>query len=279
MTYRSFNFAGQRIGDKVVAAYLLQYYQFRDKFEYLLFDTSADSYFPIRHFFPDIGKNVIESTDPNELHNFLIPKGFEPMHFGNLWITAPSVKQDSGFLPKMVLPKSLRDFQKSLTSDLENRPLFDYKIRISNHLLKDAGYNCGRNHNQEQWTKLIRRVFNYIRENKIDAVIIDIPTDYSWSVQNIMALVEFTDLYIGGDTGFTHAFAAFNPKKPIVAIYGPNDHDIRAFEDERVRMECSHSWCSDPISDNYAKFYMKDNLFDEDKAFEEAIKQINLLNN
>ena len=279
MTYRLFNFAGNRLGDKIASAYLLQANKMLHNFEYILFDTSSDLYFPIRHFFPDIGKNVIESTEPDEFLNFLIQKGIEPMHFGNLWISTPSMKQDSGILPKMILPSYLKDFQKSLVSNLEGKPLHEYQYRITNHLLKDAGYNCGRNHNPEQFNKLIKRIFEYVKDIKLDSVMIDIPIDYSWSVQYILALLEFSDLYIGGDTGFTHAYASFNPTKPLIAIYGPNEHDVKAFEPERERMEASSQWSSDPLSDNVSKFMMKDNLFDEDEVFNEIINKINLLKN
>lgn len=276
--FKVFNFDGFRIGDKLAGCYQLQYYASTKGWKYLLFDTSAESLFSVKDYFPSISQYTIECKNPQELYTEIKEKGFEEISFGNLWISTPSIKKDTGFYPNMILPPYLRNIQHNFL-DESNKRVLDYKIKIVNHCLTNAGYNTGRNHNREQFEKLINRIRLYIKENSIDAILIDVPIDYSWNINQIMALIELGDVYIGGDTGFTHAFSMFNPDKPIVAIYGSNKHDVKAFEHERISMNCSSSWNSDPLaSNNYTKFVMENNLFDADAVYNKIIEHINNLN-
>lgn len=275
--FKIFNFTNHRLGDKLVACYQLQYYATNEGIKYLIFDTSADSLFPVKDFFPDLGEFSVENPHPEQLWEELLNKGFETLHFGNLWISSPSLKQDTNFRAKMILPFYLKNLQQNFYDENKKR-VVDYKIKIVNHCLLDAGYNIGRNHNREQFDRLIGRVREYIKQNNIDAVVVDIPIDYSWNVPQIMSLIELGDIFIGGDTGFSHTFALFNPDRPLIAIYGDDTSDRNAFEEEKIRMKCSHSWCSDPMSENLKKFVMNHNLFDDDKVFNEIINQINILN-
>lgn len=276
--HKLFNFENFRIGDKLAGCYQLQYNSIKNGYEYIIFDTSADSLFPIKDYFPSLSQYVIETSNPSSLIEELKSVGYEEISFGNLWISSPSLKKDTNFLPNIILPKYLRDIQHKFF-DEQNKKVLDYKIKIVNHCLVDAKYNLGRNHNKEQFTKLIGRVKKYITDNSIDVIIVDIPINYSWNINQLMALIELGDIYIGGDTGFTHAFSMFNPDRPLVAIYGNDEHDVKAFEPERERMGCSSSWSSDPIcSNNYTKFVMENNLFDEEVVFNHIVEQINLLN-
>lgn len=274
--FKVFHFGGFRLGDKIVACYQLQYYALVKGYEYILIDTTSEDLFSIKEFFPSIGKYVVDTNNHLELYNDLISKGYETMHLGNLWISSPSLKKDTQFKPNMMLPIHLKMFQDNYFDETGKR-ILDYKIKIVNHCLTDAGYNQGRNMNKEQFDRLMSRVKNYITTNNIDAVLLDIPIDYSWTVTQVLTMIELGDLYIGGDTGFTHAFASFNPNKPLVAIYGPNEHDILAFESEKIQMNASSSWSSNPLSDNYFKYYMVNNLFNEEAVYLEIIKQINKL--
>ena len=273
--FKLFNFDGFRIGDKLAGCYQLQYYARTKGYEYIIFDTSSYSLFPIKKFFPDISQYVIETTDSQKLFDEMKRKGFEEISFGNLWISTPSLKQDTGFVPKINLPDYLKNIQHKFV-DEQDKKVLDYKIKIINHCLINAGYNVGRNHNREQFERLIKRVREYIKTNLIDAIVIDIPIDYSWHIPQIMSLIELGDMFIGGDTGFSHAFSMFNPERPMVAIYGNDEQDVKAFEEERIRMNCSHQWCSDPLaSNNYTKFVMENNLFNEEEVFQDIVNKIN----
>lgn len=276
--YKIFNFENFRIGDKLAGCYQLQYNSIKNGYQYIIFDTLADKLFPIKDYFPSIGQYVIETNNPTPLISDLKEKGYEEINFGNLWISSPSLKKDTDFLPNMILPKYLKDLQYNF-NDTKDKKVLDYKIKIINHCLVDAKYNTGRNHNREQFNKLIDRVRKYIIENEIDAIVVDVPINYSWNLNQLMALIELGDLYIGGDTGLTHAYSMFHPDRPIVAIYGDDSQDVNAFESERVKMGCSSSWCSDPLcSNNYKKFVMKNNLFDEEVVFNHIVEKINELN-
>jgi hypothetical protein len=274
---RIYSFENFRLGDKIAACYQLQYYAINKGYHYILVDPTADSYFSIRRYFPSIGQYCIETNTAHEIYEEL-KKHYQEIGFHNLWISSPSLFKDTGFVSNMILPDNLKQFQHELYDKKSSKKLIDYKIKIVNHVLLDAPYNKGRNHTLDQWDRLMTRVQEYIDNNEIDAIIIDIPIDYSWSVESILCLIEMGDIYVGGDTGFSHCFSAFNPNKPLIAIYGSDDHDKQAFEYIREEHNYSSQWSSLPISNNLYEFRMKNNLFNEEEVFEEIINQIKLQN-
>lgn len=273
MAWRVYNYGGSRIGDKIGASMLIQY-QIEEKGDkFILIDPSWDSHtsFPVRQFFPQISNYVIETKNSDEITNTLIGKGFEHFGTGNIWITAPSLKLDTGYTPSMYLPKYIKDFMNKLVVESEDKTLkkrlLDFDIKIVNHCLTDPAYNVGRQHNPEQWMSLMKRIREYLLEQNIDGVVADIP-QYTLPFQQAIGIIACGDIFIGGDTGSTHVAGAL--KKNIVAIYGNSDHDVKAFP----RGEQSHDWCSDPLSDTYTKFVMTDHKFDEDEVFEHIKTQI-----
>lgn len=268
---RLYNFARHRMGDKINACYQLSYYKEFYKNNFLLIDPGYNdpTSFPVKYFFPQLGEMVLEISGKNEetgilecdeIFNHLKP--FIPeLSFGNLWISAPSLKQDTDYLPHMHIPAPLKEYQKLLKTTKDNQLLDTnaYSCIIVNHCLSDVAYNHNRRHNINQWDTFFSNLKSKYAEKNV--LIIDLPREYVMPAVEIISIIDLADIYVGGDTGFTHAAAALG--KEIVAIYGDDSSDVRDFENERIRMKQSHVWCSDPISNSYKKFVMENNLFDE----------------
>jgi ADP-heptose:LPS heptosyltransferase len=156
--------------------------------------------------------------------------------------------------------------------DKTNKPIKEFKIKIVSHCLTDAPYNKGRNMNEVQYKELLNQVSLYCTKENIDYTIITIPTDYSMSVEDCIGLIDIADIYIGGDTGFTHCAAALD--KDIVAIYGNNEHDVKAFEPEKIKGGFKYDWSSDPLTNKYRKFELKNNLFNIEEVLFYVIDKI-----
>ena len=275
MELRTYSFTGHKIGDKVNACYQLSYYKEKG-LDFILIDPSykdANS-FPVKRFFPNISNFILEvppeSKQSDQIFLELSSK-FPSMGFGNLWISAPSLKQDTGYLPSMSIPSYVKDFQSSLKFEVgKSFKKSDYKHIIVNHCLVDAPYNVRRNHDYSQWNMFFNLVRNYIEDNNLPCLVIDIPINYMLPVWQIIAIIDLGDIFVGGDTGFTHIAAALH--KNIIAIYCDDmieGGDVKSFEPEKIRMGASHSWSSDPISNMYKKFLLDDNhKFNQEEVFE-----------
>lgn len=282
MAYKVYNYQNDRIGDKVAVSALIQHEIEEYGHQFVLIDPKWDDFksFPIRQFFPQISKFVLETRNPEEAMEMCLGAGFERLETGNLWITVPSLKLDTGFTPTMFLPPHAKKFAETITANYKDgtsKRIIDHDIRIVNHCLVDAPYNPARNHDANQWFKFLDRVKDYLEQNKINGIIVDVPP-YEWSFQQVIALISLSNIFIGGDTGSTHVAGAL--KKNIVAIYGNSDHDVKAFHEQKEREGRSSEWNSDPLSDTYKKFVMTDHKFNEDEVFEHLRLQIeNTLNN
>lgn len=272
---RIYSFKGNRIGDRIASAYLLSYYKETQGLDYLLIEHTQEALamnrFPVAKFFPELSDNVIYTNSSDKLYKELTSK-FEPMQFHNLWISAPSLKQDTGYRTKIVLPEDVKSFSETIKIEGNERNIRDYKCVVINHPLIDAPYNIARNVNLAQWKKTM----NMIRDkyDKEDVIVIDVPAK-GLSVQQVIGLLSLGDIFIGCDTGFSHLYSALYNYNPIIAIYPDETSDREAFEWEREKYGYSHSWCSDPIlSFNYKKFILKDNKFDEEAVIDEISKKI-----
>jgi len=271
---RYYNFSGHRIGDKVAGAFMVSERIQEHDDEFILIDpdwNKANS-FPVKQFFPQISKFVLETENHEDAEKMLEERGFEKLHTGNLWVSAPSLMKDTGFTPAMYLPKHIKDFVKVIDANPQDgRPekkLTDFSLIIVNHCLSNPPYNPNRRHDLMQWLSLTDKIKKYILDNKIDGVVVDVP-NFEWDFSHVIGLISTADIFIGGDTGCTHVAGALD--KEIVAIYGNSDHDVKAFHVDGMSSE----WCSDPLSKTYTKFVMENNKFDEDKVFEHVVKKIN----
>jgi hypothetical protein len=235
-----------RIGDKVAASYILQYLVHKKRTKTIhIVDYMPDSResFPVVKYFPDICRYGYSK------HSGLVPHGeYQQLDFHNLWISAPSLFQDTGYLPHMTTWGYKKD---------------DY---VSIHGLYDAPYNKGRNGKIEQ----VEQLYVKLKCAQIPCVIV--PTDKSLSICEIIDnILRDSAIHVGFDTGITHLASAM--RKEIVAIYGDDSNDVLTYEPLREQLKASHQWCSDPISDKYQKFVMVDNEFDIDMIAEYVIKK------
>jgi hypothetical protein len=279
MAHRYYNFNGHRIGDKVAGAFMVSERVQEHDDEFVLIDPTWDRVdsFPIKQFFPQISNFVFETNTPEKAEKLLEEKGFDKLHTGNLWVSAPSLVKDYAekgvdMYPTMYIPKYIKDFVKSIDATPEDgRPtkkLTDFELVIINHCLSNPPYNPNRRHDPIQWVGLMKRINQYMQDNKIDGVMVDVP-NYQWSFSHVIGLISTADIFIGGDTGCTHVAGAL--KKDIVAVYGNSDHDVKAFHVDGMSSE----WCSDPLSKTYTKFVMENNKFNEDEVFNHVVSKIN----
>ena len=274
MAHRYYNFNGHRIGDKVAGAFMVSERVQEHDDEFVLIDPDYNKInsFPIKQFFPQISKFVLETENQEDAEKMLQERGFEKLHTGNLWVSAPSLMKDTGFTPTMYLPKYIKDFVRAIDADPQDgRPpkkLTDFGLVIVNHCLSNPPYNPNRRHDSVQWLNLMDRIKKHLLDNKIDGVVVDVP-NFQWDFSRVIGLISTADIFIGGDTGCTHVAGALD--KEIVAVYGNSDHDVKAFHVEGMSSE----WCSDPLSKTYTKFVMEDNKFNEDEVFNHVVSKIN----
>ncbi len=224
-----YDFKDHRIGDCIGAAYCLDvHHQLtggRDDIG--IINRGA---IDISKYFPQIGAEFCAEPPPEW-------ESLPRFPLGNLWITVPTVKLVNGIRPQM------------------HTPLDDQHHDVAMHCLTTADYNTGRNHTPAQFDELERWLKWHGKK------VYRVPALHT--VDEIITEIGRARCFIGGDTGFTHAFAAMHPDRPCIAIYGDHWHDVVAFEEERARMECSSHWCSDPVSFRLYKRVMQDHKFDE----------------
>lgn len=271
----TYNFTGHKIGDTVAAAFLIQS-QIRKWTEELeqpgptlrLIDAGA---IRLREWFPDLAPLCVDAAEPDWSEVPGLP-------LGNLWITAPSVKAVTGWVPDM-----------KVANDDEG-----YDVAL--HCLTDAEYNGARNHTTTQFDELERwlnwhklRVFRVppmhakatvecgycygtgrigdgnppclacpqCRGTGSEPAPPDVQVDW------IISQIGRAKCFIGGDSGFSHCYAAMHPDRPLIAIYGDAWHDVVAFEPERQQRGQIHHWCSLPLSHCVYHRTMVDHRFDE----------------
>jgi len=224
-----YDFDNHRIGDCIGAAYCLDVHSQLTGGGWPIGIVNRGA-LDISKWFPQIAENCFAEKPSDWV-------GKEGFPIGNIWITVPTVKLMNGFRPQMKVAND------------------DQHYDVALHCLLTADYNTGRNHTESQFDEIERwlkwhgkTVYRVPKQGDIDEILTEIGR---------------AKCYIGGDTGFTHAFAAMHPMRPLIAIYADNWHDVVAFEDERRKMQCAHHWCSDPVSFCLYKRTMIDHKFDE----------------
>ena len=244
-----------RLGDKVAICYIAQCLKKKKGYgvihiidNYYVLDAENKQWiarpdtFPIEKYFPDLCKDKLGNKTIHK-HQASVPKGeYYPITPPNIWITAPSMFKDTGFVPKMSV-KTSEEF-------------------VTVHCLTDAPYNKARNMKKEQVDKLV----SMLRKDGIPVK--DIPQkDDGVSVEHIIdEYLCKSMLHIGGDSGFSHVISALD--KPIIAIYGDDAHDVLTYKPLKEQLKASSDWCSNPISNKLvAKFVMRDNEFDVDNVY------------
>ena len=242
-----YDFHKHRIGDTIGAAYCLDVHHLLTAGKDAIGIINRGA-IDICRWFPWLADHAVAEPPPEWAD---VPR----YPLGNIWITAPTVKQAHGVPPRMAVP------------------LDDSHWDVALHCLEDADYNTGRNHTPAQFDEL-ERWLNWHGKKVYRVPSRDGPLPAT--VDDILAEIGRAKIYIGGDTGFSHAFAAMHPDRPLIAIYGDDWSDAVGFEEERARMNCPHRWCSDPLSFRLYKRIMTDHRFDERqvKALLEKLLQL-----
>jgi len=293
MPSQIYDFHNHKIGDTIAAAYCIQALILQEEAagrpppDYGLVNRGA---LDLCTWFPDLtggnggnGGSEVSGNSPSlssvpSCSNSFPPEweGLPGIPLGNLWISAPTIKLETGILPVMHVP------------------IDDQAYDVALHCLTDAPYNTGRNHTPAQFDELERwlnwhklRVYRVPTlgapqfEGSADTPVRSVQgssheADRSVrapTVTDILTQIGRARCFIGGDTGFSHAFAAMHPQRPLIAIYGEDWHNVVGFEAERSRMNCAHPWCSDPLSFRLYKRVMQDHHFDE-REVKELLEQL-----
>lgn len=252
-----YDFYNHKIGDTVAAAYLLRV--FKEKNPHVRLFIADRGALPVKTYWPSLADEWSPELGDRWLNHRRL--NFE---FGNLWIAAPSAFKDNGAGPTSsgILSVMAREWNPE-----------SYDVGI--HCLTGAAYNTSRNHDRVQFKELI----DWMVASGLRVYVVP-PVDAGADLRTIIEHIGCCKMWIGGDTGFTHVFAATHPKRPLIAIYGDDAHDRAGFEDERLRMRAwwepgspaglSSAWCSDPLSLNLRKFVMTDHRFDMDAVKREV---------
>lgn len=232
-----------KIGDRVACAYLMSYYQEHHGIKWMVEDRRPDDprCIPFQKMWPWL----CGEEDVGEVH------------FGNLWIKAPTVFEETGYEAKPP------EVWTPLFKGLERKPFV-----IGFHCLTDAAYNTARNHDQRLWGEMLTKMKLAVPADLIGIDVIQSPNG-SFD-KDIAPRIAACDLFIGGDTGTSHLFAAIHPKRPCISIYPDMSFDQQAFEWERVKMGCSQPWNSLPLSFNRHVFTMKDHKWPVDEVVEKV---------
>jgi len=243
-----YDFYNHKIGDTVAAAYLLRV--FKEKNPHARLFIADRGALPVKTYWPSLADEWQTELGDRWLNHRRL--NFE---FGNLWIAAPSAFHDTGI---MLMARGFPD---------------SYDVGV--HCLSGAQYNVARNHDRVQFKELV----DWLVGIGLRVYVVP-PAESGQDLRTIIEHIGCCKMWIGGDTGFTHVFAATHPKRPLIAIYGNDAHDRAGFEDERLRMRAwwepgspaglSSAWCSDPLSLNLRKFVMTDHRFDMDAVKREV---------
>jgi len=265
--------ADHRIGDKCAALFLAWFYTATLKdLEIVLLDsprTPANSIDLQKwfHYVPDPYRGLENGS------KITIAKGtcevregeYQPNLFGNLWVRTPwAVAWLRRLMRGVALPHPGEGIPALVGGELISRnqqillrcSLIDYdlppllragnvsnihnKYTIGVHCLTDATYNTGRNHDPETFLASVSVPRNYYYAVP--------PTGYT--ADQVLEEMAQCGTWIGGDTGFTHAFALMHPGKLLLPIYGDDAHCKKQFAHEALPIGFTSqtvTWSSDPI--------------------------------
>lgn len=241
----------ERLGDRIILKYVTEY--FRDCYPWIKFVAFQNfkTCYSIRHF--DITEwapglymesfatgtvvNGRELTEANAADVLDCVRLF-PMP-GNLFVFAPQKIAETGKYPTLTVPPRIEKWRNSnlyrkLGDRYENRNI----IRVCFHCLTDAPYSKTRNHCFPEWKRcmqILAKRDNVIvyRVGSLNTMHEDLNNGknlFDFTVEDLtvpqsIGIVSDCDIYIGGDTGMTHAASALDKK--IVGIWGDITHMVR----------------------------------------------------
>lgn len=224
----SFDFTGYRIGDKCAGAWMLAHEAIHRDCRVTWNDPTEESptSFPIAPFFPVLAERL---AGPG-----IARANAAAINFGNVWLSAPKRFRELGELAGLV----------KMESPYEAASVPDVVI----HCLADAPYNVGRNMDIAQ----IKDLAVWLHKEKGIRPFILPPPAAGFPARELLGIVANAKIFIGGDTGFSHAFGLMNPHRPLV-WFGPDQtSDKIAF---------GEAWDSAPLSNHLHRFTLEDHKF------------------
>ena len=259
---------GHRIGDKIVLEACFRDFKNDYPRSNLIFmDDKREVYSSSQLELDIMFRHCVDkyiAVHKNE--EFKVSQGDTGFTFGNLWQVLPRLRANKIF-PKIDIPY---DWTKWYDRNPRFKNLESPIICI--HALSNPSYNQTRRHSPIDFRKIIvylaKQGFSVIKIGIDNGSIIrynnvvDVSLE-GFSVMASAAIIGHCNLFIGGDTGMTHIAAALG--KRIIAVYGPNTHDKKAFGDD---------WDSFPntADNNITVFIMKNNFIEGTLVANEAVR-------
>lgn len=215
-----FNFAGCRIGDKCGSAWMLGTEAHRRGLSVSWVDDRANDLdsFSVAEFFPLLAERRVFSGETEEFHT------------GNVWTNGPALFKQMGRLGECMMTPPV------------NVPTYDVAL----HVLTDAPYNYQRNMNHAQCMELAAWI-----ESDLGLSVWIVPPLGS-SAAGILNKLSGARMFIGGDTGFSHAYAMMRPDRPLV-WFGPDQSQDKA--------SFGQEWDSAPFTNNLYRFQLTNHAF------------------
>jgi len=242
----------ERLGDRIIVKYFAE----NVKTEFPEFELYAFQSFK----YPSVKGFDMELWAPDLFAGFLYPEdgyrscldaenktGYRVLYptWGNLFVYAPNMIRKTGRYPTLEIPDRYKQWLDTEFDEMVWRHYCRFAVGppagiVVWHILTDAPYSRSRNHNFKHHAAAIKMLARkypdwlFIRIGRMDAEngllrgdfknIIDL-TQYDLTPSRSISVISRGDIYVGGDTGMTHAASAL--KKKIVAIWGDITHMLR----------------------------------------------------
>jgi hypothetical protein len=239
----------ERLGDRIVLKYFAENVK-RNNPDAILYSYEEFGYesvkeFTVKEWMPGIFDGHFERGQKvNGIHicaeNFIQTTGIRRKFPkpGNLFVYAPIKIAKTGLYPTLKIPPKMRQWKQDELSALIRPNKFGDRPVVCFHILLDAPYSRSRNHYFPEWEKCIkmlskkdvliirigyggsaRKDLSNIGKNVVDLAVKNLKTPQS------IAAISACDIYVGGDTGMTHAASALGKK--VVGIWGDITHMLR----------------------------------------------------
>lgn len=239
----------ERLGDRIALKYVSEYYKNKtpnlDLWSYETYAYSSVKGFNIREWVPDLfsrgyvgGQRINQSELGNDNACRMLNVDRLWPKPGNLFVFVPKRIRETGKYPSLEVPARLQKWLDEDFSELVGQDVYDKKRPIiCFHCLTDASYSTSRNHVFEEWEKAIEKlskqdvtIFRIGANNSMKSSVRNDRNVWDFAERNYppsetMSVISLSDIYVGGDTGMTHAASAFGKK--IVGIWGDITHMLR----------------------------------------------------
>ncbi|WP_374486166.1 hypothetical protein [Zoogloea sp.] len=222
-----------RLGDRMACAWMAQQRHRATGERFALIDRhpvlARD--FPLSRYFSETFVDWSEAR--------IAAAGLPAWDMGNLWLTVSNAfaanPQAGNF---ETLPATITAQARELAASTPAG-----KPRILIHVLDDAPYNMARRWRRKDADALcdeLRRLGGHV------VLLNPSSAQFIGGFERMLAEMLAADLFIGGDTGPSHAFALLCADKPQVAVYPSMLKDQRKFATEQARLGLALPWDSLP---------------------------------